>query len=103
MAWTDLVNFPWLSGDVPKLPPYGGYISQLVRCAMCCTGALDISIVRIFKSLQNYCDTVIYTTSFENHLESSSGHTLDFYPNLVKYRFKNVFLKKSPTGFSTVL
>ena len=25
-------------------------------------------------------------TSFENHLESSSGHTLTFYLNLVKYR-----------------
>ena len=24
-----IVNFPWLSGDVPRLPSYGIYISQL--------------------------------------------------------------------------
>ena len=27
------VNFPWLDGDVPRLPSYGIYISQLVRFA----------------------------------------------------------------------
>ena len=26
-----IVNFPWLSGDVPRLPSYGIYILQLVR------------------------------------------------------------------------
>ena len=32
-----IVNFPWLSGDVPRLPSYGIYISQLVRFDRCCT------------------------------------------------------------------
>ena len=32
-----IVNFPWLSGDIPRLPSYGIYISQLVRFARCCT------------------------------------------------------------------
>ena len=32
-----IVNFPWLSGDVPKLPSYRIYISQLVRFGRCCT------------------------------------------------------------------
>ena len=45
-----IVNFPWLSGDVPRLPSYGIYISQLVRFARCCTG---VSIIKTFKSLQN--------------------------------------------------
>ena len=36
-----IVNFPWSSGDVPRLPSYGVYISQLVRLAMCCTSVLD--------------------------------------------------------------
>ena len=31
-----IVNFPWLSGDVPRLPSYGVYIFQLVRFADCC-------------------------------------------------------------------
>ena len=36
-----VVNFPWLSGVVPRLPSYGFYISQLVRFARCCTSVLD--------------------------------------------------------------
>ena len=36
-----IVNFPWLSGDVPRLPSYGIYISQWVRFARCCTSVLD--------------------------------------------------------------
>ena len=36
-----IVNFPRLSGDVPRLPSYVIYISQLVRFARCCTGVLD--------------------------------------------------------------
>ena len=32
-----IVNFPWLSGDVPRLPSCGIYISQLVRFVRCCT------------------------------------------------------------------
>ena len=36
-----IFNFPWLSGDVPRLPSYGIYISQLVRFARYCTSVLD--------------------------------------------------------------
>ena len=36
-----IVNFPWLSGDVPRLPSYGIFISQLVRFARCCTSVFD--------------------------------------------------------------
>ena len=36
-----IVNFPWLRGDVPRLPSYSIYISQLVRFARCCTSVLD--------------------------------------------------------------
>ena len=36
-----IVNFPWLSGDVPRLPSYGIHISQLVRFARCCTSDFD--------------------------------------------------------------
>ena len=36
-----IVNFPLLSGDVPRLPSYGIYISQLVRFARCCTSVFD--------------------------------------------------------------
>ena len=46
-----IVNFPWLSGDVPRLPSYGVYISQLVRFARYCT---SVSILKTFNLLQNY-------------------------------------------------
>ena len=29
----DIVNFPFLDGDVPRSASYGVYISQLIRCA----------------------------------------------------------------------
>ena len=48
-----IINFPWLSGDVPRLPPYGVYISQLVRFARCCTRFRN-SILKIFNLLSNY-------------------------------------------------
>ena len=35
------VNSRWLSGDVPKLPSYGIYISQSFRFARCCTSVFD--------------------------------------------------------------
>ena len=36
-----IVNIPWLSGDVPRLPSYGIYISQFVRFARFCTSVFD--------------------------------------------------------------
>ena len=38
-----IVNFPWLSGDVPRLPSYGIYISQLGRFARCSTIVFDFN------------------------------------------------------------
>ena len=97
-----IVNFPWLSGDVPTLPSYGIHISQLVRFARCCTSVL-ISILKIFKSLQNFWHRVTDITSFEKRLGSSLGHTLNFCPNLVKDRFRIMYHKESLTLSSTVI
>ena len=36
-----IVNFPWLDGDVPRLPSYVIYISQLVRFARACSDISD--------------------------------------------------------------
>ena len=38
-----IVNFPWLSGDVPRLPSYGVYNSQLIRFAWCYTIVSDFN------------------------------------------------------------
>ena len=47
-----------------------------------------ISILNL-KSLQSYWHRVTDVTSFGKRLESSLGHTLNFCPNLVQYRFKD--------------
>ena len=36
-----IVNFPWMSGDIPRLPWYGIYISKWVNISRCCTSVLD--------------------------------------------------------------
>ena len=36
-----VVNFPWLTDEVPRLPSYGIYISRLVQFARCCTSVFD--------------------------------------------------------------
>ena len=38
-----IVNFPCLSGDVPRFPLYGIHISQLVRFARYCTNVFLFS------------------------------------------------------------
>ena len=91
-----IVNFPWLSGDVPRLPSYGIYISQLVRFARRCTSVLD-SILKISKLLQNYLHRVTDITNFEKH------HTPNFCRNLVIFRSKNMWQKESLTWSSTVI
>ena len=54
--------------------------------------AFWICILNIFKSLTHYWHRVTVITSFKIHLENSSGHTLSFSPNLVKYRFTSILL-----------
>ena len=56
-----IVNFTWLSGDVPKLPSYGIYISQLVRFARCCTSVLD------FHSKNIQITSKLLTQGFRYH------------------------------------
>ena len=37
----DIVNFPFLNGDVPRRPSYGVYISRLIRFARVCSHVDD--------------------------------------------------------------
>ena len=39
----EIVNFPFLGGDVPRSPPYGVYISQLIRFARVCSNVDDFN------------------------------------------------------------
>ena len=97
-----IVNFPRLSGDVPRLPSYVVYISQLVRFARCCTSVFD------FNSKKIQITSKLLTQGYRYHifgkrLGSSLGHTLKFCPNLVKYRFRIMYHKELLTLPSTVI
>ena len=39
----DIVNFPFLDGDVPRRPSYGVYISQLIKFARVCCHVDDFN------------------------------------------------------------
>ena len=39
----EIVNFPFLDGDVPRSPSYGVYISQLIRFARVCSHVDDFN------------------------------------------------------------
>ena len=41
----DIVNFPFLDGDVPRRPSYGVYISQLIRFARVCHMMMTLILV----------------------------------------------------------
>ena len=44
----DIVNFPFLDGDVPRRPSYGVYISQLIRFARAFTHVNDLNNLNKF-------------------------------------------------------
>ena len=71
--------------DVTRITSYGLYISQLVKCAMCCTSVLD------FHSKYLQINSKLLT-----------DHTLSFYSK-VKYHFKNMVLKEFIIPSSTVI
>ena len=44
----EIVNFPFLDGDVPRSPSYGVYISQLIRFARMCSNVDDSNNRNLF-------------------------------------------------------
>ena len=44
----EIVNFPFLDGDVPRSPSYGVYISQLIRFARVCSNVDDLNNRNLF-------------------------------------------------------
>ena len=51
----EIVNFPFLDGDVSRSPSYGVYISQLIRFARVCSNVdefnnrnLTVNLIRVF-------------------------------------------------------
>ena len=44
----EIVNFPFLNGEVSRSPSYGVYISQLIRFARVCSNAEDFKNRNLF-------------------------------------------------------
>ena len=97
------MNFPWWSGDVPRLPSYGIDISQLVRFARCCTSVFDFHSKNLQITSKLLTQGYRYHKLQKKHLESSLEHTLNFCRNLVIFRSKNICQKESLTRSSTVI
>ena len=73
-----IVNFPWLSGDVPRLLSYSIYISQLVRFARCCTSVFD------FHSKNLQITSNLLTQGYRYHkLRKTFGKVFRSYPELL--------------------
>ena len=56
----DIVNFPFLDGDVPRRASYGVYISQLIRFARVCSHVAD-------SNARNKCLTVKFLQQGYQH------------------------------------
>ena len=48
----EIVNFPFLDGDVPRSPSYDVYISQLIRFARVCSNVDDINSRNLFLTAE---------------------------------------------------
>ena len=59
-----------------------------------------VSILNTFIKLQHFLIRVTHIDYLEKKIVISSGHTLSFCSNLVKYRSKNMFPKESLTRSS---
>ena len=46
----EIVNFPFLDGDVPRSPSYGVYISQLIRFVRVCSNVDDFNNRSLFST-----------------------------------------------------
>ena len=77
----EIVNFPFLDGDVPRSPSYGVYISQLIRFARRCSNVDDFNNRNLFLTAkilkQGFAPllTFIDIIKFEKHFLNSTTDT----------------------------
>ena len=108
----DIVNFPFLDGDVPRFTSYGVYISQLIRCARVSTHVDELNtrnkvlIAKLLRQEYRYhklrkAFSKFYRRHFDKVFKYNVGlKTLllqglsepEFYGNLV-YKFRKIIGK----------
>ena len=69
----EIVNFPFLDGDVPRSPSFGVYISQLIRFARVCSNVDDFNNRNSFLTAK--LNKVIDTIKFEKRFLNSTTDT----------------------------
>ena len=77
----DIINFPFLDGDVPRRISYGVHISQLVRFARASSNVSDF-ICRN-KALTAKLLTQDYRYHFERRFQSFIAETVGWWENLI--------------------
>ena len=70
----EIVNFPFLDGDVPRSPSYDVYISQLIRFARMCSNVDDFNNSNLFLTAK-LLKKVIDIIKFEKHFLNSITDT----------------------------
>ena len=70
----DIVNFPFLDGDVPSASSYGVYISQLIRFARVCSNIDDLNSKNLVLTAK-LLSIVIDIIKFEKHFLNSTTDT----------------------------
>ena len=62
----EIVNFPFLDGDVPRSPSYGVYISQFIRFARVCSNVDEFNNRNLYLTVK-LLNKVIDIIKFEKH------------------------------------
>ena len=71
----DIVNFPFLDGDVPRRTSYGVYISQLIRYARDSSNLIDFNY-RNKALMPNFLGRAIVILNFVRHFRNFIADTV---------------------------
>ena len=80
----EIVNFPFLDGDVPRSTSYGVYISQLIRFARASNYVADFNTrnrLLTQKLLRNFLNKAISIINFAKHFQNFIDDTMIWYLN----------------------
>ena len=80
-----IVNYPYLSGNIPTKESYGVFVSQLIRYARCCMSAVDfISRTKILVLLfVNLPTKVSKNQSYDEYSRNLQQTIMSFYSNTI--------------------
>ena len=72
----DIVNFPFLDGDVPRRASYGVYISQLIRFASVCNHVTDFNAKLLQQGYRYHKLRKTFSKFYRRHYELISKYNV---------------------------